>query len=162
MNRFPGIRGTAAVSLLAAGVLAAGCGGSGSSSTSTSTSATESTASTTTASTTAASSSAAGGGAGTGAAQVLKLAADSSGGLSYDTTTLTAHPGKVTIEFTNTAPLEHNVTVASSAGATEGATPTFNGGTKSLTLNLKAGTYSFFCTVPGHRQAGMQGTLTVK
>lgn len=160
MNRFPGIRGTAAVSLLAAGVLAAGCGGSSSSTTSTS--ATESTASTTAASTTAGSSSAAGGGASTGAAQVLKLAADSSGGLSYDTTTLTAHPGKVTIEFTNSAPLEHNVTVASSAGATEGATPTFSGGTKSLTLNLKAGTYTFFCSVPGHRQGGMQGTLKVQ
>ncbi len=160
MNRFPGIRGTAAVSLLAAGVLAAGCGGSSSSTTSTS--ATESTASTTAASTTAGSSSAAGGGASTGAAQVVKLAADPSGGLSYNTTTLSAHPGKVTIEFTNGAPLEHNVTVASSAGSTEGATPTFNGGTKSLTLNLKAGTYTFFCSVPGHRQAGMQGTLTVK
>jgi plastocyanin len=161
MNRFPGIRGTAAVSLLAAGVLAVGCGSSSSSTTSTS--ATESTASTTAsaASTTAASSSAPGA-ASTGAAQVVKLAADPSGGLSYNTTTLTAHPGKVTIEFTNMAQLEHNVTVASSAGATEGATPTFSGGTKSLALNLKAGTYTFFCSVPGHRQAGMQGTLTVK
>lgn len=161
MNRFPGIRGTAAVSLLAAGVLAAGCGSSSSSTTSTS--ATESTAATTTspASTTAASSSAPGA-ASTGAAQVVKLAADPSGGLSYDTTTLTAHPGKVTIEFTNSAALEHNVTVASGSGTTEGATPTFSGGMKSLTLNLKAGTYTFFCSVPGHRQAGMQGTLTVK
>jgi plastocyanin len=165
MNRFPGIRGTAAVSLLAAAVLAAGCGSSSSSTTSSSTSATESTASTastTAASTTAGSSSAAGGATSSGAAQVVKLAADSSGGLSYNTTTLTAHPGKVTIEFTNMAPLEHNVTVATSSGTTEGATPTFNGGTKSLTLNLKAGTYTFFCSVPGHRQAGMQGTLTVK
>ncbi|HEY7952083.1 MAG TPA: plastocyanin/azurin family copper-binding protein [Solirubrobacteraceae bacterium] len=158
MNRFPGIRGTAVVSLLAAGVLAAGCGSSSSSTTS----ATESTASTTAASTTAGSSSAAAGGASTGAAQVVKLAADPSGGLSYNTTTLTAHPGKVTIEFTNSAPLEHNVTVASSAGSTEGATPTFSGGTKSVTLNLKAGTYTFFCSVPGHRQAGMQGTLKVQ
>lgn len=159
MKRFPGIRGTAAAALLATGLLAAGCGGSSTSSSSTS--ATESTASTTAASTTAGSSSAAGGGS-TGAAQVVKLAADPSGGLSYNTTTLTARPGKVTIEFTNSAPLEHNVTVASSAGSTEGATPTFSGGTKSLTLNLKAGTYTFFCSVPGHRQAGMQGTLTVQ
>jgi plastocyanin len=60
------------------------------------------------------------------------------------------------------APLEHDVTVASSAGAVEGATPKFSGETKSLTLNLKAGTYTFYCSVPGHRQAGMQGTLTVQ
>ena len=93
---------------------------------------------------------------------MVKLEANPSGSLSYNTTTLTAHPGKVTIEFTNMAPLEHNVTVENSAGSKLGATPTFSGGTKPLTLDLKAGTYSFFCSVPGHRQAGMQGTLTVQ
>jgi plastocyanin len=91
---------------------------------------------------------------------VIKLSADPSGALSYSTTTLTAKPGKVTIDFTNDAPLEHNVTVESS-GSTLGATPTFSGGSKSVTLTLKAGTYTFFCSVPGHRQGGMQGTLTV-
>jgi len=163
MNRFLGIRGTAAAALLAAGALAAGCGSSSSSSTS-STRYPASSASSTTASTStsAAASSSAVAPAPSGAAQVLKLAADPSGSLSYSTTTLTAHPGKVTIEFTNMASLEHNVTVESAAGAKLGATPTFSGGTKSLTLILKAGTYSFFCTVPGHRQAGMQGTLTVQ
>jgi uncharacterized cupredoxin-like copper-binding protein len=35
-------------------------------------------------------------------------------------------------------------------------------GTTSITLNLKPGTYTFFCQVPGHRAAGMFGTLTVK
>jgi plastocyanin len=167
MNRFLGIRGTAVTALLAAGVLVAGCGGSGSSSTSSSsTSTTESSAAAPATTSTAASSSSAPGGAGgtsaSGAAQVLKLAADPSGGLSYNTTTLTAHPGKVTIEFTNSAPIEHNVTVASTSGSTLGATPTFSGATKSLTANLKAGTYTFFCSVPGHRQAGMQGTLKVQ
>lgn len=158
MRWFFGVRGTAATALLAAGVLAAGCGSSSSSSTS---STTESSAAPAATTSTAATSSAAAP-APSGAAQVVKLAADPSGGLSYNTTTLTAHPGKVTIEFTNMASIEHNVTVASSAGSTLGATPTFSGGTKPLTLELKAGTYTFFCSVPGHRQAGMQGTLTVK
>jgi plastocyanin len=167
MNRFPDIRRTAATALLAAalpaaGLLAAGCGGSSSSSTSSTTPPASSTASTAASTATSAASSPAATPAPAGAAQVLKLAADPSGGLSYTTTTLTAHPGKVTIEFTNMAPLEHNVTVESAAGAKLGATPTFSGATKSLTLELKAGTYSFFCTVPGHRQAGMQGTLTVQ
>jgi plastocyanin len=160
MRRFLGIRGTAAAALLAAGVLAAGCGSSSSGTTSSSTETTAPSATTTAATT--ASSSAAATPAPSGAAQVLKLAADPSGALSYDTTTLTAHPGKVTIEFTNSAPIPHNVTVASAAGSNVGATPTFSGGEKSLTVDLKAGTYTFFCSVPGHRQAGMQGTLTVQ
>jgi plastocyanin len=74
---------------------------------------------------------------------------------------LTAKAGEVSIDFTNMAPLGHNVTVESSSGKTLGATPTFQGGSKTLTLNLKAGTYKFFCSVPGHRMAGMEGTLTV-
>ena len=43
-----------------------------------------------------------------------------------------------------------------------GATPTFMGGAKTLKLTLKAGTYTFYCSVPGHRAAGMHGTLTVQ
>jgi len=42
-----------------------------------------------------------------------------------------------------------------------GATPTFVGGSRKLTLTLKPGTYTFYCSVPGHRQAGMEGTLRV-
>ena len=92
----------------------------------------------------------------------IKLAADASGALKFNTTALTAKAGKVTIDFTNSGPLAHNVTIASSRGPVLGATPTFRGGTKSLTLNLKPGTYTFYCSVPGHRQAGMQGTLVVR
>jgi uncharacterized cupredoxin-like copper-binding protein len=36
------------------------------------------------------------------------------------------------------------------------------GGTSTVSADLRRGTYTFFCTVPGHRQAGMQGSLTVK
>jgi uncharacterized cupredoxin-like copper-binding protein len=68
----------------------------------------------------------------------------------------------VAIAFTNEAPLSHDVTVESPSGSTVGATPIFQGGSKTLTLNLKPGTYKFYCSVPGHRQAGMEGTLVVK
>ncbi|HEX3510143.1 MAG TPA: plastocyanin/azurin family copper-binding protein [Solirubrobacteraceae bacterium] len=91
----------------------------------------------------------------------LELAANASGQLSYDTKQLSAAAGKVSIAFTNTAPLEHNVTIAQGSTVL-GATPTFAGGKRTLTLNLKPGTYTFYCSVPGHRQAGMEGTLTVK
>ncbi len=94
--------------------------------------------------------------------QKLSLAANPEGQLKYDKTALTAKAGKVSIDFTNMAPLGHNVTVASASGAVAGATPTFQGASKTLALSLKPGTYKFYCSVPGHRMAGMEGTLTVK
>jgi plastocyanin len=94
-------------------------------------------------------------------ASSLKEAADPEGQLSYTTKDLSAKAGKVTIAFTNASPLEHNLTIAQGSKVV-GATPTFTGGEKALTLSLKAGTYTFYCTVPGHRAAGMEGKLTVQ
>ncbi len=90
----------------------------------------------------------------------LKLAANPGGQLSYDTKQLSAKAGTVTITLANFAPLEHNLTIAQGSKVL-GATPTFGGGTRTLTLSLKAGSYTFYCSVPGHRQAGMEGTLSV-
>jgi len=94
-------------------------------------------------------------------ASSISLEANKEGQLEYDTKSLTAKAGKVTVDFSNPAPLAHNVTIESSSGSSVGATPTFTGGSKKLTVTLKPGTYKFFCSVPGHRQAGMEGTLTV-
>ena len=98
----------------------------------------------------------------TGSAQSLSVEANPEGQLKFNKTALTAKAGKVSIDFSNMAPLAHNLTVASASGAVVGATPTLQGGAKALTLNLKPGTYKFYCSVPGHRMAGMEGTLTVK
>jgi plastocyanin len=90
----------------------------------------------------------------------VALAADPGGQLAYDTRTLRAKAGTVSIVMANMSPVEHNVTLAEGSKPL-GATPTFVGGSKTLTLKLKPGTYTFYCSVPGHRQAGMEGTLTV-
>jgi plastocyanin len=90
----------------------------------------------------------------------LKLAANPAGQLSYNTKVLNAKAGTVTITMSNMSPLEHNVTVAE-GGKVLGATPTFVGGARTLTLKLKPGKYTFYCSVPGHRAAGMEGTLNV-
>jgi plastocyanin len=134
---------------IAGGVFAlVGCGGSKGTSSSASTPATPATTAQATSTTSP-----------TGA---LNITANPEGQLKYETTSLTAKAGKVSIDFTNKAPLAHNVTVESSSGSVVGATPTFSGGSKTLTLNVKPGTYKFYCSVPGHRQSGMEGTLTVK
>ena len=91
---------------------------------------------------------------------VVHLAAATGGQLAYDTKQLSTQAGSVNITFENASPLEHNVTIAQ-VRKVLGATPTFTNGTRSVTLNLKPGTYTFYCSVPGHRQAGMEGTLKV-
>jgi plastocyanin len=95
-----------------------------------------------------------------GTPSTIALVADPGGLLSYNTKQLSAKSGSVTITFTNAAALEHNVTIAE-GGKVLGATPSFLGGSRTLTLTLKAGTYTFYCSVPGHRQGGMEGTLSV-
>jgi plastocyanin len=90
----------------------------------------------------------------------VNLSAAISGELHYSTRSLRAKAGNVQISFTNLSPLEHNVTLERS-GVRLGATPTFRGGTHALAFHLPPGRYTYFCSVPGHRQAGMEGTLTV-
>ncbi|HEY4427185.1 MAG TPA: plastocyanin/azurin family copper-binding protein [Solirubrobacteraceae bacterium] len=94
------------------------------------------------------------------ATTALALVANPAGQLSYDTKTLSAKAGTVTITLRNNAPLEHNVTIAQGSKVL-GATPSFIAGSRKLTLRLSPGTYVFYCSVPGHRQAGMEGTLKI-
>jgi plastocyanin len=97
----------------------------------------------------------------TGGAQApLALAANPSGLLKYDKKALRGAAGKVTIEFTNPSQVGHDVTIAQ--GATKiGGTKVITSSKASVTVDLRPGAYVFYCSVPGHRQAGMQGTLTI-
>ena len=80
----------------------------------------------------------------------------------FDTDTLNAKAGNVTVDFTNDSSIAHDVVVSDQGNKVLGKTPVFNGGTKSFNVTLKPGSYTYYCSVPGHREAGMQGTLTVK
>jgi uncharacterized cupredoxin-like copper-binding protein len=135
----------------AAAVAVAGCGGGGGSSSS-SASSTPAAASSTPAQTTAS-----GGG---GGGETLKLSADPSGNLAFDKKTLSAKAGKVTITMANPASIPHGVAVEGN-GVDEDGQVVQKGGTSTVTVTLKPGKYEFYCPVPGHRQAGMEGTLTV-
>ena len=93
---------------------------------------------------------------------VVKLETPGGGELAYTSTSATAEAGKDTIEFNNVQPLAHDVAIEDSSGEVVGKTELVTEGSTSTEVELEPGTYTFFCTVPGHREAGMEGTLTVK
>ncbi len=90
----------------------------------------------------------------------LALAADPSGQLLYVQKSLHAKAGTVTIDFTNRSSIPHDVAVARGGGAL-GTSSVIMGSKTAVTLTLTKGTYTYYCTVDGHRMAGMQGTLTI-
>jgi len=94
------------------------------------------------------------------ASSILSLQANASQ-LKFDKSTLSAKPGKVKIEMKNPSALQHNVALEGNGVGVAGKV-VGQGGTSKVTATLKAGTYTFYCSVDSHRQAGMEGTLTVK
>jgi plastocyanin len=115
----------------------------------------------TTAASTPASTTPAGGGA-AGGGSTVDISTPSGSDLAFDQKTVSAKAGNVTVDFDNKQPLQHDVAVADSSGKVLGQTDLVSSGTANATVDLQPGTYTFYCTVPGHREAGMQGTLTVK
>jgi plastocyanin len=95
----------------------------------------------------------------------LQIDADPSGQLAYVTNKASATAGAVTVTMGNSSSVNHNIAIQSGTGASGpvlGASKFISSGSASVTVTLKPGTYTFFCQVPGHRQAGMEGTITVK
>lgn len=89
----------------------------------------------------------------------LQLAADPGGALKFDKETLEAPAGTTSIELANESSLPHNVAIE--GGDVDEESETVTNDSTSLTVELESGTYTFFCSVPGHREGGMEGTLTV-
>jgi plastocyanin len=96
-----------------------------------------------------------------GGGKTVQVAADPSGALAFEQKSLTAPVGKVTFGFTNESSTPHDF-VLERDGQEVAKTPVFSGGKRTTQATLEAGKYTYFCSVPGHRQAGMEGTLTAK
>ncbi len=139
---------TAVVVVVGAALALAACGGSDDTGTSAATTATSAETTTT--------------GSSGGGGETVSFEADPGGQLAYTQTDVTAKPGNATIEFDNPASIGHDVVIEDESGKEIAKTDIITGSTTSTTADLKAGTYTFFCSVPGHREAGMEGTLTVK
>jgi len=104
---------------------------------------------------------ASGGNESTGGGATLDFTAAESG-LAYTSDTATSEAGKVTVSFDNPQPIAHDVAIEDASGKEIANTELVTEGSDTTTADLKPGTYTFYCTVPGHREAGMEGTLTVK
>ncbi len=110
----------------------------------------------TSSSSTAAESGSAGGGA------TVSFTAEPSGQLAFTETEVSASAGEATIEFDNPSATAHNVVIEDADGNDIAETDTISDDTTSATATLEPGTYTFYCDVDSHREAGMEGTLTVK
>jgi plastocyanin len=97
-----------------------------------------------------------------GEGSTIKFEAEAGGMLMFEEKSATAEAGNDTIDFNNPSAVPHNVAIEDSSGKTIAETETITESETSTTVELEPGTYTFYCSIPGHRQAGMEGTLTVK
>lgn len=91
----------------------------------------------------------------------LALPADPNGQLAYITKVATAPAGMLEIDSKNDADIPHDIAIEGN-GVDEKGETVQGGGVSTVSVTLKAGEYAFYCTVAGHREGGMEGTLTVK
>lgn len=100
---------------------------------------------------------AAGGGTAVEKNGVISIPADPNGQLAYTYAKATGTAGPATIAMPNRSGTGHDIVID---GLGKGAV--VSKGVSSFKATLKPGKYTYYCSVPGHRAAGMQGTLTVR
>jgi plastocyanin len=91
----------------------------------------------------------------------LTIPANPTGALAFQYNKATAKAGQVTLSMPNKAPITHDISIRGN-GVNQQGPQVGSGGDSKFTVNLKPGTYTFYCSVPGHEAGGMKGTLTVK
>jgi plastocyanin len=92
----------------------------------------------------------------------LDVASPEDGSLVFEPNGLEAQPGSIDITYSNPSQVAHSIAVATANGNVLGETDIFAAGEESLDLtDVAPGEYVFYCTVPGHREGGMEGDLTV-
>jgi len=97
-----------------------------------------------------------------GGGETVAVEAAEDGSFAFTETDLSAAAGAATIEFDNPSTTPHNVYVESDSGDVVAETDTITESTTTASADLEPGTYTYYCDIPGHREGGMEGTLTVK
>ena len=91
----------------------------------------------------------------------LEIDADPNGQLAYLVSSAKATAGPLLLSSKNASATPHDIAIQG-PGVDDKGEIVSNGGISKVSVKLGRGTYDFFCTVPGHRQAGMQGQITVR
>lgn len=94
--------------------------------------------------------------------ETLKVSSPPDGALNFDPATLDAKAGTVAIAYDNPSAVPHDIALEGPDGKLLDETQPGADATFTVSADLKPGKYVYYCTVPGHREAGMEGTLTVK
>ena len=97
-----------------------------------------------------------------GDASTITAEADPGGGLAWTETEITGAAGPSTLEMVNESSTPHNLLVEDENGEVLAETDVASGANATASADLEAGSYTFFCDIPGHREAGMEGTLTIE
>jgi uncharacterized cupredoxin-like copper-binding protein len=92
---------------------------------------------------------------------VLEMPADPNGQLAYVSKQAIAPAGQLEIDSKNDANIPHDIAIEGN-GVNEKGEEVSGGGVSKISVDLKPGTYTYYCTLPGHREGGMEGKLTVK
>ena len=92
----------------------------------------------------------------------LALTSPDAGDLVFEPETLEAEAGEVVLEYTNPSEVPHNVAIEEGEETLAQSETVTGGGSADASAELEPGEYVFYCAVPGHRESGMEGTLTVK
>jgi plastocyanin len=91
----------------------------------------------------------------------LEIDADPSGALAFTASKASAKPGRISFVMKNQASIQHDIALKDRGELGKGPV-VGKGGTSRFSATVKAGSYTFLCTVPGHEAGGMKGTLTVR
>ena len=95
--------------------------------------------------------------------EAVDVTAAPDGSLAYEEDSLESPPGELTVNFTNPAPIAHDVCLEDSSGEELGCSELIaDGDTDVAQFEVEEGEYTYYCSVAGHREGGMEGPLTVK
>lgn len=100
--------------------------------------------------------------AGARPAEALDITSPEDGGLSFEPDGLQAEAGTITLAYENPSPVIHNVAIEDAEGETIAQSENVTDGEVEVSEELAPGEYVFYCSIAGHREGGMEGTLTVE